>query len=295
MLPFSNIQAVASPAYPTELLPKQETALKDLLFALNRRTESLFVVGSLACSLLPQLGGHGYGRLVPDIDIALECASMTVFRDIREALISTACYAADTQFEHRLHYHNGETFDFIPFGKIENKRRKVVWRTQSGKFVMNVIGFSDLLPHRHLATTTSGLMIPTIGIESQIAIKILSWNNRTRKKDAEDLLRLAIGLECPRQAEPFLDENPGAHGNLSNALGGVFQRTEMCGNYLASILKEDTLDVLRFATGDQERRAELITDMQKHVGTHIQSHFAARFTSALCDGLTRSSLPVGRG
>jgi predicted nucleotidyltransferase len=149
-----------------------------------------FLAGATARDLLLH---HAYGidtgRKTHDVDLALMVPDWATYETIREHLIASGKFSADTKEKQHMTFDNMLPIDLIPFGAIEKDERSIAWPPE-GDFVMNVLGFEEAYANTQVVQLPDGEHIHTVSLPALAVLKLFAWKERRFTKfrsDAHDL------------------------------------------------------------------------------------------------------------
>lgn len=154
-----------------------------------------FIIGAIARDISCEiLFGVRTDRRTIDLDFAIRVANWQNYVQLRNQMISSGRYRADTKKKQRL-IHSSETLiDLVPFGPLENPSGSVAWQPDED-FIISTVGFEDALRSaiEVIVSRDPFVEAKVCTIPALAVTKIIAWNDRhwVDTKDAQDLMFLA--------------------------------------------------------------------------------------------------------
>lgn len=236
------------------------------------------VVGALARDIIIS-GIYGYNtiRATRDIDVAVVLENNNQFRELMQHLIDKEGWK-ETNEPHRLESGKDEFIDILPFGKIETRKREVVFKSRN-LIEMSVIGFRESFQLRNRVKLKDGFSLNILSLANLCMLKLIAWNNRPhdRQRDIKDL---AFILE--KYAEIHSDEIFDSYSNLLEKGWDLYLSAKLLGIHLKETLRIDKqlkkhfLEILADAIAEKNKLLEVLTiensksiEQNKHLITAI--------------------------
>lgn len=148
------------------------------------------IVGAVARDLLLHYASDvELQRQTEDFDLAMGVPDWRAFTQLREKLIATGGFAASPGVAHELRFRNGLPVDFIPFGKVETRERRIEWPPK-GEVIMDVFGIREALASAHDVTLPGDVLTKVVSLAGLALLKVVCWHDRhyrSPRKDAQDL------------------------------------------------------------------------------------------------------------
>lgn len=129
-------------------------------------------------------------RATEDIDFGIAVGSWTEYEKLKENLLKSARFKADTKVAHRLWHDSGSAqikIDLVPFGKLESLPGQITF--PPGDFVMTTSGFEEVLSEAPLIEITNNLIVRVASLAGIALLKIIAFGDRPheRRRDPQDI------------------------------------------------------------------------------------------------------------
>lgn len=148
------------------------------------------IVGAVARDLLLHYASDvELQRRTEDFDLALAVPDWRAFAQLREKLIATGRFADSAGIMHELRFQNRIPVDFVPFGSVETRERRIEWPPEGG-VIMDVFGIREALASAHDVTLPGNVRTRVVSLAGLALLKIVCWQDRhyrSPRKDAQDL------------------------------------------------------------------------------------------------------------
>lgn len=148
------------------------------------------IVGAVARDLLLHYASDvELQRLTEDFDLAMAVPNWHAFTQLIEKLIATGRFAASPGVAHELRFRNRLPVDFVPFGKVESRDRKIEW-PPDGEVIMDVFGIREALASAHDVALPGDVRAKVVSLAGLALLKVVCWHDRhyrSPRKDAQDL------------------------------------------------------------------------------------------------------------
>lgn len=128
-------------------------------------------------------------RQTEDLDLAFALSEWAAFEALTERLTTSGAFRPSANAAHRLRHRSDLPVDFVPFGDVETKERKIAWPPR-GEVVMDVFGFREALATAHEILLPGNTRTKLISLPALALLKIVCWQDRhyaSPRKDAHDL------------------------------------------------------------------------------------------------------------
>lgn len=128
-------------------------------------------------------------RQTEDLDFAFALPGWAAFEALKERLTASGAFQPSAIAAHRLRHRNDLPVDFVPFGIVETKERKIAWPPR-GEVVMDVFGFREALVTAHEVVLPGNARTKVVSLPALALLKIVCWQDRhyeSPRKDAQDL------------------------------------------------------------------------------------------------------------
>lgn len=128
-------------------------------------------------------------RQTEDLDLAFALPEWAAFEALTERLTASGAFRQSANVAHRLRHRTGLPVDFVPFGNVETKERKIAWPPR-GEVVMDVFGFREALVTAHEVLLPGNARTKVVSLPALALLKIVCWEDRHYAfplKDAHDL------------------------------------------------------------------------------------------------------------
>jgi predicted nucleotidyltransferase len=187
--------------------------LEDLFKALSDKFKELnvefFVIGAIARDILfyvifdAKIPLRGTG----DVDLAVSVKSWDEYEIIIRELIKTGDFEKEKDRQ-RLKYKNKICIDIVPYGKIADNRHNIEWPPPELSSMMSVAGFQEAYIGAADLAISKDRDIKIASLEGLTVLKIVSWNDRKNRKDAQDLKTILVSYFalCVGELEIIYDE-----------------------------------------------------------------------------------------
>lgn len=187
--------------------------LEDLFKALSDKFKEMnvefFVIGAIARDILfyvifdAKIPLRGTG----DVDFAVSVKNWDEYERIIKELIRTGDFEKEKDRQ-RLKYKNKICLDIVPYGKIADKKQLIKWPPPELSSIMSVAGFQEAYEGAAEFEIAKDLHIKIASIEGLTVLKIVSWNDRKNRKDAQDLKTILVSYFalCIGELENIYDE-----------------------------------------------------------------------------------------
>lgn len=205
-----------------------------------------FVIGATARDLILEVGyGIRSFRATRDLDLAIQIEDWKIFDTLSAALLETGLFSK-SRSHHTFIYNKGELYiDIIPFGRIENAEREIIWPPQN-ETPMSVIGFDEAYAHtlsiRLKAEPT--LEIKVASLPGLVVLKLISWKDRSsgKDRDASDLAHIIKNYYQAGNEDRLFNEN----FNIMEELGHRIKEAgaRLLGQDIATLIKPKTKDII---------------------------------------------------
>jgi predicted nucleotidyltransferase len=188
-------QPSTSPSKPVDpSLVRVLRALDKIASALNC---PFFVAGATARDLmLVNVFGLRPGRATRDIDLGIAVESWDQFQVLKDRLIATGAFAANSTAQQRVVYADPDIgfsvpVDLIPFRGVASADGTVAW-PPNRDIVLNVAGFEEAWESALQFEIERGITVRVASIPGLTVLKLIAWADRGsgNNKDAADLHRL---------------------------------------------------------------------------------------------------------
>ena len=204
-----------------------------------------FVIGATVRDLILE---HQYKirprRGTEDLDLGIEIEDWGKFRALSEALLSSGKFS-NGKSAHTFLYDGKLPIDIVPFGKIENEEKEIIWPTEH-ETAMSVIGFADAYENSLTVRLRAKpiLEVKVASIPGLVILKLISWKDRGAG-DNRDAVDLAFIIENYHQAgndERLYDEHSDIMEELDYNITDAGAR--LLGRDVAAIVKPETRKML---------------------------------------------------
>lgn len=128
-------------------------------------------------------------RQTEDLDLAFALPKWAAFEALTQRLTGSGAFRPSANAAHRLRHRSGLPVDFVPFGNLETRERKIAWPPR-GEVVMDVFGFREALVTAHEVVLPGKARAKVVSLPALALLKIVCWQDRHYafpRKDAHDL------------------------------------------------------------------------------------------------------------
>ena len=128
-------------------------------------------------------------RQTEDLDLAFALPDWAAFESLTERLTASGAFRPSANAAHRLRHRTGLPVDFVPFGNLETRERKIAWPPR-GEVVMDVFGFREALVTAREVLLPGNVRTKVVSLPALALLKIVCWQDRhyaSPLKDAHDL------------------------------------------------------------------------------------------------------------
>ena len=137
------------------------------------------------------LYSHGIAvqRQTEDLDLAFALPDWPAFETLKKRLTASGAFRPSANAAHRLRHRTDLPVDFVPFGNVETRERKIAWPPR-GEVVMDVFGFREALVTAHEVLLPGNARTKVVSLPGLALLKIVCWQDRhyaSPRKDAHDL------------------------------------------------------------------------------------------------------------
>lgn len=146
-----------------------------------------FIVGAIARDLvLKYCYGTESTRRTEDIDFGVEVVDWNEFEKLTKALLETGKFFSTRQ-KHRFLF-DRIFIDIVPFGQITDENLRLSWPPEH-ETIMSMVGFEEAYVNSLVLRLSSDpdLDIRVPSIPGLALLKMISWDDGERERDAEDL------------------------------------------------------------------------------------------------------------
>ncbi len=213
--------------YEVNLDENTELVLGILSSATGELGIDWFVCGAAARVLLcERASGMRAGRATNDLDIAVCVDSYSDYDALRKLLCDTFDFQPDRHQLQRLRHSSGTLIDIVPFGKLGEPNKKIIWGEDSG-FEMSVLGFEEAFASSLQFRINEDLTVLVASYTEQFGLKLLAWKDRHERKRTEDTRDIAYFL---RHADGWFSEEM-LHDSYPDVLESVDYDMELAAVY----------------------------------------------------------------
>jgi predicted nucleotidyltransferase len=218
-----------------KLPPDIEAVLQEVAQLLAAEGIPFFVVGALSRDLMLE---HAWNlppqRATKDIDFGVRVADWAEFERLKSALLQTTLYTEHPHQQQRLLHTSGVIVDVVPFGEIESPPGSIVWPRDEA-ITMTTLGFQEAYAQAIRIVIGGDTEIAVCSPAGLVLLKLLAWEERRERKDAQDLgVVLHYYLEAGNE-ERLYEE----HADLLE-LDYKLAGTKMLGRDLSTFLTEQS-------------------------------------------------------
>jgi predicted nucleotidyltransferase len=193
-------------------MPRIDPTLLEVLTDLARGLRELGVPFAVVGALVPELLLDARpSRMTNDADVTVIVDSLVAFEALKDRLNGYGF--ARTSVPHRLRHRDGGLADVLPFSEAIVPDGKL--RFEDG-VVLNMAGFSHVVPSAVSITLDTGLSIPLAPLPLYALLKLVAFSDRRAAKD------LAGVLHCLRH---YLDDDDRRYGAEHDGAGVPFEFT----------------------------------------------------------------------
>jgi predicted nucleotidyltransferase len=160
----------------------------------GQRDIGFLLIGATARDVMFKAFGVTSERATADVDFAFVVASWENFIDLRAALLASARFVPhEKQSIHKLrHAATQHQLDIVPFGVIEDARRKVLIPPEND-FEFDCFGIQEAYAGRVDVALPGPVIAQVASIPALAILKIMAFNDRKHTlpgRDASDLMAL---------------------------------------------------------------------------------------------------------
>jgi len=146
-----------------------------------------YVVGAISRDLLFEMFDIEMPlRSTNDIDLAICVKNWNEYDRTISKLIESGNFQKERERQ-RLSYKNTIPLDIVPFGEISDGRKIIEWPPPKLSSMMSVLGFKEAYDSSIRLEIKKGKFIKIASLEGLTILKIIAWNDRKNKNDAQDL------------------------------------------------------------------------------------------------------------
>ncbi len=205
-----------------------------------------FVLGATARDLILEVGyGIRSFRATKDLDLAIQVENWEKYNTLSAALLETGLFSK-SRSHHTFIYNKGELYiDIIPFGRIENAEREIIWPPQN-ETPMSVIGFDEAYENTLIVRLRNDpvLDIRVVSLPGLVVLKLISWKDRSfgKDRDASDLAHIIKNYYRAGNEDRLYNENYDIMVELDHRIEEAGAR--LLGLDIAALIKPGTEEVL---------------------------------------------------
>ena len=251
-----------------------------------------FVAGATARDLvLANVFGLRPGRATRDIDLGIAVENWDQFGAVKDRLIATGDFTADSKAQQRVFYTDPDAgfsipVDLIPFGGVASVAGTVAW-PPTRDVVLNVAGFEEAWEAALQIEIDQGLIVHVASIPGLTVLKLIAWTDRggVNNKDAADLHRLLTTYADAGNFDRLYEEQ-------SELLEAAEFDLELAGAQLlgrdsALVCSPKAFEQISSVLTTERHRERLITQMAQAF-THDDAWEASkRIVDGFCQGFLR--------
>lgn len=265
-----------------KLPPEQIAVFRLITDVATREGMQFFVVGAGARDLVLH---YAYNipqrRKTNDIDFGLRVDSWDEFDRLKRALLATDKFTHHPHMEHRLLSDEFSTIiDLVPFGGIENPKSVLRWPPEHTT-EMSTLGFQEAWQAALRVRLAEDLEITVASLAGLALLKIIAWNDRHYRRDAQDLgLLLSTYLDAGHEEELYGEGVP--HADLLDDPEFDYEHASarILGRDIAAVMSGESRLVVERVLADETDEAgqlRLATEMTSG-GTNFRGETEQRLT-----------------
>ncbi len=150
-----------------------------------------FMIGARAIDIqLHNVYGLPTFNPTVDTDFAVAVESWAGFDALKNGLIATGHFKADTHRPHRLNFDEVYPVDLVPFGGLENPRGSIAWPPEFAQ-VMRVQCFAEInAAAEEIEIPGVGFAVRAASLPGLMLMKLFAWDDRKERKDAWNIASL---------------------------------------------------------------------------------------------------------
>lgn len=153
-----------------------------------------FICGAGARILLCEnMYGMRAGRATLDLDFAVRVNTFAQYQTLRNLLCDQHDFDPDPHQAQRLCHSNGYKVDIVPFGRIGEPDKKVIWEGKEDR-TMNIIGFDEAYSSAIKIRVNNEFTILVPNYALLFGLKLIAWAERHVFKGTEDARDIAYFL-----------------------------------------------------------------------------------------------------
>lgn len=166
------------------LMPRIDAALLPVVTDLARGLRALEVPFAVVGALVPELLLEARPtRMTSDADVTVAVATFAEFEALKSRL--AAFGFARTRSSHRLTHRSGGVVDLLPFSESVAPAGRLQWPEGP---VLNMAGFSHVLPHVIVTAIEGGPMLPLAPVPLYVLLKLVAFDDRHAAKDVASVV-----------------------------------------------------------------------------------------------------------
>lgn len=199
-------------------------------------------------------------RATEDIDFGIAVGSWAEYEKLKETLLKSTQFKADTKATHRLWHNSGSAqikIDLVPFGKLESPTGQIAF--PPGDFVMTTRGFEEVLGGALLIEIGKELTVRVASLAGIALLKIIAFGDRPheRRRDPQDIWFIIQNYLDAGNVER-LYESGGADTDLMNDdFDYVRTGAELLGRDVGRMLNERTGQIVSGILSEENENAGL--------------------------------------
>jgi len=173
---------------------EKEEILRSIGEAADELGIEWFICGAGARILLCENAyGMRAGRATLDLDFAVRVNTFEQYQTLRNLLCDEHHFEPDRHQAQRLCHSNGYMVDIVPFGRIGEPDKKIIWEGK-GEREMNIIGFDEAYSSALKIRVNNDFTVLVPDYAVLFGLKLLVWAERHVFKGTEDARDVAYFL-----------------------------------------------------------------------------------------------------
>lgn len=199
-------------------------------------------------------------RATEDIDFGIAVGSWTEYERLKENLLKSARFKADTKAAHRLWHDSGSAqikIDLVPFGKLESPPGQIAF--PPGDFVITTSGFEEVLSDALLIEIGKELTVRVASLAGIALLKMIAFGDRPheRRRDPQDIWFIMQNYLDAGNVERLYESNGADTDLMNDDFDYVRTGADLLGRDIGRMLNERTGRIVNRILSEENENAGL--------------------------------------
>lgn len=199
-------------------------------------------------------------RATEDIDFGIAVGSWTEYERLKDNLLKSTGFKADTKATHRLWHNAGSAqirIDLVPFGKLESTTGQIAF--PPGDFVMTTSGFEEVLGSAPLIEIGKELIVRVASLAGIALLKMIAFSDRPheRRRDPQDIWFIIQNYLDAGNVERLYESNGADTDLMNDDFDYIRTGAELLGRDINRMLTERTGQIISRLLSEESENAGL--------------------------------------